>query len=97
MSTAVLSARRGTARLDACKSWVTSAGHADSYVWSSRPLRGRADDTVAGAGRRDGLSAAGAFDGLGLRGNASAPLTADGLEVPLSAMLGTTAAGSTWR
>src|SRR5258708_39592793 len=25
-------------RLDATKSWVTSAGHADSYVWSSRPL-----------------------------------------------------------
>jgi isovaleryl-CoA dehydrogenase len=35
-----------------------------------------------------GLSAAGPFDGLGLRGNASAPLTADGLLVPLSAMLG---------
>ena len=25
-------------RLDASKSWVTSAGQADSYVWSSRPL-----------------------------------------------------------
>src|SRR5689334_12352214 len=25
-------------RLDAQKSWVTSAGEADSYVWSSRPL-----------------------------------------------------------
>ena len=25
-------------RLDARKSWVTSAGEADSYVWSSRPL-----------------------------------------------------------
>src|SRR3984957_6345722 len=40
-----------------------------------------------------GLSAAGAFDGLGLRGNASAPLTADGLEVPLSAMLGADGGG----
>ena len=30
----------GTVRLDAAKSWVTSAGHADSYVWSSRPLDG---------------------------------------------------------
>lgn len=27
----------GGARLDAHKSWVTSAGEADSYVWSSRP------------------------------------------------------------
>ncbi len=25
-------------RLDAAKSWVTSAGEADSYVWSSRPV-----------------------------------------------------------
>src|ERR1700692_40107 len=28
----------GTVRLDAQKSWVTSAGEADSYVWSSLPL-----------------------------------------------------------
>jgi alkylation response protein AidB-like acyl-CoA dehydrogenase len=28
----------GEVRLDANKSWVTSAGEADSYVWSSRPL-----------------------------------------------------------
>ncbi|HET9256930.1 MAG TPA: acyl-CoA dehydrogenase family protein, partial [Pseudonocardiaceae bacterium] len=27
-----------TVQLDARKSWVTSAGHANSYVWSSRPL-----------------------------------------------------------
>src|ERR1700733_4114841 len=44
-----------TVRLDASKSWVTSAGHADSYVWSSRPL---AD--AAGAGPMTlGLGAAG--------------------------------------
>jgi alkylation response protein AidB-like acyl-CoA dehydrogenase len=90
-------------RLDAFKSWVTSAGQADSYLWSSRPLAsGSGEDGTdaaeaaasgpmtlwlvpAGAA---GLSAAGAFDGLGLRGNSSAPLTADGLELPLSAMLG---------
>ena len=40
-----------------------------------------------------GLSAAGPFDGLGLRGNASAPLTADGVLVPLSAMLGADGGG----
>jgi isovaleryl-CoA dehydrogenase len=80
----------GTVRLDASKSWVTSAGHADSYVWSSQPL----DDSngpmtlwlvPAGA---VGLSVSGAFDGLGLRGNASAPMTADGVLVPGTAMLG---------
>ena len=99
MSTAVLTRDGDTVRLDAAKSWVTSAGYADSYVWSSRPLSsgGPAGDGGAAAGPMTlwlvpsgaaGLSAAGAFDGLGLRGNASAPLTADGLLVPLSAMLG---------
>ena len=67
-------------RLDASKSWVTSAGHADSYVWSSLPLDADGPMTLwlvpADAA---GLSVAGAFDGLGLRGNASAPMTADGV------------------
>jgi alkylation response protein AidB-like acyl-CoA dehydrogenase len=111
MSTAVLSPDGSSVRLDASKSWVTSAGYADSYVWSSRPLSPGGDagggtggngggGTAAGpmtlwlvpAGAA-GLSAAGAFDGLGLRGNSSAPLTADGLVVPLSAMLGADGGG----
>jgi isovaleryl-CoA dehydrogenase len=105
MSTAVLSPGGATARLDASKSWVTSAGYADSYVWSSRPLTGGADGADGSADAAGpmtlwlvpadapGLSAAGAFDGLGLRGNSSAPLTADGLVVPLSAMLGADGGG----
>ena len=107
MSTAVLAPDGATVRLDASKSWVTSAGHADSYVWSSRPLspgRDAAEDAGGGAASGPmtlwlvpadaaGLSAAGAFDGLGLRGNSSAPLTADGLVVPLSAMLGADGGG----
>jgi isovaleryl-CoA dehydrogenase len=105
MSSAVLSPDGATVRLDASKSWVTSAGQADSYVWSSRPLTGGAvngGDDGAAAGPMTlwlvpadaaGLSAAGAFDGLGLRGNSSAPLTAGDLEVPLSAMLGADGGG----
>jgi isovaleryl-CoA dehydrogenase len=105
MSTAVLLPGGATARLDASKSWVTSAGYADSYVWSSRPLTGGADGADGSADAAGpmtlwlvpadaaGLSAAGAFDGLGLRGNSSAPLTADGLVVPLSAMLGADGGG----
>jgi isovaleryl-CoA dehydrogenase len=98
MSTAVLSPDGETVRLDASKSWVTSAGQADSYVWSSRPLSSGGNEVEgAAAGPMTlwlvpagaaGLSAAGAFDGLGLRGNSSTPLTADGLVVPPSAMLG---------
>jgi isovaleryl-CoA dehydrogenase len=81
-------------RLDAKKSWVTSAGEADSYVWSSRPQAADGPMTLwlvpQGAA---GLTVAGTFDGLGLRGNASAPMTADGVLVPRSAMVGTDGAG----
>lgn len=80
-----------TVRLDARKSWVTSAGHADSYVWSSLPVAG--GDTAAGpmtlwlvTDGAAGLSVAGEFDGLGLRGNGSRPMTAENVTgVPLGA------------
>ena len=78
----------GTVRLDAHKSWVTSAGQADSYVWSSRPLAGERPMTLwlvpSGA---EGLTVSGVFDGLGLRGNSSAPMTASGVRVPRTSML----------
>ena len=81
-------------RLDARKSWVTSAGHADSYVWSSRTLHADAPMTLwLVPGDAAGLAVAAAFDGLGLRGNASAPMTADGVRVPPAAMIGTDGAG----
>jgi isovaleryl-CoA dehydrogenase len=81
-------------RLDAKKSWVTSAGQADSYVWSSRPLEAAGAMTLwLVPARSNGLSQTRGFDGLGLRGNASTPVTASGLEVPLGAMLGGDGAG----
>ncbi|HEY6495213.1 MAG TPA: acyl-CoA dehydrogenase family protein [Trebonia sp.] len=84
----------GTVRLDASKSWVTSAGHADSYVWSSRPLSADGPMTLwLVPGNADGLAVAGPFDGLGLRGNSSAPLSATGVRVPLSDLLGEDGAG----
>ena len=83
-----------TVRLDASKSWVTSAGHADSYVWSSRPLQAAGPMTLwLVPADVAGLSVSGTFDGLGLRGNASAPMTADGLRVPRGAMLGADGGG----
>jgi alkylation response protein AidB-like acyl-CoA dehydrogenase len=76
-------------RLDASKSWVTSAGEAHSYVWSSRPLDADGLSTLwlvpADAA---GLSVGAPFDGLGLRGNSSSPMTADGVRVPAGAILG---------
>jgi alkylation response protein AidB-like acyl-CoA dehydrogenase len=76
-------------RLDATKSWVTSAAHADSYVWSSRPLAGDGPMTLwlVPSGTR-GLSQPAPFDGLGLRGNASTPVTAAGVTIPAGHRLG---------
>jgi len=87
MSTAT--AAGDTVRLDASKSWVTSAGEADGYVWSSLPVAAEGASTLwlvpAGA---PGLKVGGPFDGLGLRGNSSSPMTATGVEVPTTSMLG---------
>jgi alkylation response protein AidB-like acyl-CoA dehydrogenase len=72
-------------RIRAKKSWVTSAGHAQSYVVSSLAPEGEGptDSTLylLGADTR-GLSVAGPWDGLGLRANASAPIALDDCEVP---------------
>jgi isovaleryl-CoA dehydrogenase len=76
-------------RLNAAKSWVTSAGEADSYVWSSRPLAADGVSTIwLVPADASGLKVAGPFDGLGLRGNASSPVSAHDVAVPAAAMLG---------
>jgi alkylation response protein AidB-like acyl-CoA dehydrogenase len=80
--------------LDARKSWVTAAGEADSYVWSSRPLAASGPMTLWHVpAATAGLSVPAPFDGLGLRGNASSPVTADGVRIPRQAMLGEDGAG----
>lgn len=81
--------------LDANKSWVTSAGEVDSYVWSSRPLTPGAGPMSLWLVRRDsaGLSVVGDFDGLGLRGNGSRPMVAKQTRIPRSALLGEDGAG----
>lgn len=75
--------------LDAKKSWVTSAERATAYVWSSQPLEAEGASTLwlvpADAA---GLEVHGPFDGLGLRGNDSSPVSATGVRIPHSAMLG---------
>ncbi|MGI8806269.1 MAG: acyl-CoA dehydrogenase family protein [Acidimicrobiales bacterium] len=94
MSTATSTAGAATVRLDAQKSWVTSAGHADGYVWSSRPLAGEAASTMwLVPAATPELKVGAPFDGLGLRGNASSPMSASGVEVAASAMLGADGGG----
>ncbi len=81
-------------RLDADKSWVTSAGEANTYVWSSRPVAGAGPMTLwTVPSHAPGLTITAPFDGLGLRGNASSPVKADGVHVPYEAMLGADGAG----
>ena len=83
-------------RISAKKSWVTSAGHAQSYVVSSLAPEGTGptDSTLylLPADTR-GLSVAGPWDGLGLRANASAPIAMDDCEVPLYLQLTDDGAG----
>jgi alkylation response protein AidB-like acyl-CoA dehydrogenase len=82
--------------LTARKSFVTSAGHAQSYVVSSLAPEGKepTDSTLylvaAGA---PGLSIAGAWDGLGMRANASAPMSLEECAVPAAQQLTEDGAG----
>lgn len=80
--------------LDASKSWVTSAGQADSYVWTSRSAGAAGPATLwLVPANAAGLTVAASFDGLGLRGNASSPVVADGVAIPLANRLGSDGAG----
>lgn len=91
----------GTARieetevvLNASKSWVTSAGEADSYVWTSRPATSAEGATLwLVPSTAPGLKVGAPFDGLGLRGNASSPVMATDARVPVAARLGEDGAG----
>ena len=88
------SAQTDKVMLNGAKSWVTSAGEADSYVWSSQPVFIQGASTLwLVDSRLPGLSVAGAFDGLGLRGNASSPITAQDVEVTERDRLGADGGG----
>jgi len=74
----------GYARLTAQKSFVTSAGHADGYVVStlSADAATPVTSTIYLVMRDDrGVTVAGAWEGLGMRGNASAPMAFDDVAV----------------
>ncbi len=64
-------------RVDARKSWVTSAGHADLYVISTGNADADSVDLFAFPSETPGLAVTGEWHGMGLRGNASSPMTFD--------------------
>jgi alkylation response protein AidB-like acyl-CoA dehydrogenase len=79
----------GRVRLDAQKSWATSAGQVNSYVWSSQPVDAKGASTIwLVPGDAPGLSIPAPFNGLGMRGNHSSPVTAEHVTLPTGAMLG---------
>ena len=81
--------------LTAKKSFATSARHADTYVWSSRPVAATTEASTIWLVPRTtrGIKSETSFDGLGLRGNDSAPISAERALVPASARLGADGGG----
>lgn len=81
--------------LNARKSWITSAHHADVYVWSSRPLATEGMSTIWLVDRNTpGLQPAPEFNGMGLRGNDSCPIVATNVRVGAERMLGADGKGA---
>jgi alkylation response protein AidB-like acyl-CoA dehydrogenase len=80
-----------TVAIDANKSWVTAAEHADSYVTSVRAPR-TTDPLVTELYLVDagtpGIEIQGPFDGLGMRGNGSSPVRFCGVRVGLDRRMG---------
>ncbi len=71
--------------LSATKSWVTSAGYADSYVVSTRTAGGsEPTDTMLYAVYKNdpGFKISGPWNSLGMRGNSSAPMVLENTTIP---------------
>jgi len=82
--------------ISAQKSWVTSAGHAQSYIVSSLAPEGAGPTDLnlyLVTAETKGISVAGPWNGLGLRANASAPVTLDQSPVPTNFQLTEDGAG----
>jgi alkylation response protein AidB-like acyl-CoA dehydrogenase len=87
------SSRNGeNVRLNASKSWVTSAGHADVYVASTLTADADTVDLFAIPATTSGIDVAGPWRGMGLRGNASSPMRM-AAEVPETYRLGASGGG----
>jgi alkylation response protein AidB-like acyl-CoA dehydrogenase len=86
----------GGKTLSATKSFVTSAGEADSYVVSARKAGAGApteSDLYLVAKNTAGLTTEGRFEGLGLAGNASAPMTLNDVAIDDETRLGAEGTG----
>jgi len=78
--------------IKADKSFATSAGFADVYITSTGSPGGEGVDVYAIPADTPGLEPSGTFSGMGLRGNASAPMSID-VCIPASYRVGAEASG----
>ena len=79
----------GKITLNAQKSWITSAGHATAYVWSSRPVAAEGASTLwLVPSDAKGIRMPSPYDGLGLRGNDSRAVSAEGVAIAETSRLG---------
>ena len=75
--------------LNAKKQLITSAGECDLYIWSSKPAAAEGLSSIWWVpAKSGGLSINGPYQGLGLRGNGSAPIVAEGVRIPKGNLLG---------
>ncbi len=75
--------------LNARKSWITSAFEANSYVWSSKPVAAEGASSIWYVdAKASGLKLAAPFNGMGMRGNASSPVTATDVRIAAGNQLG---------
>ncbi|MCA9783240.1 MAG: acyl-CoA/acyl-ACP dehydrogenase [Candidatus Cloacimonetes bacterium] len=74
--------------LDAAKSWVTTAGEADGYVATASSVTGEGVDLYLLRKGDEGLRIAGGWDGMGLRGNCSAPMNLENCHLPSERRIG---------
>jgi alkylation response protein AidB-like acyl-CoA dehydrogenase len=82
--TSKLEQTNGHFTTSASKSWVTAAGHADSYISTAQKPNAASplESTVYFVrARGSGVNVTGAFNGLGLRGNDSAPVSLESIVV----------------
>ena len=91
-----LSANGHGPTLTAYKSFVTSAGEADSYIVSTRKMHAQGPtevDLYALPKETQGMEVMGRFEGMGLAGNASAPMKLAGVAVGSEERLGDEGSG----
>ena len=80
-------------RVSAKKSWVTSAGHAELYVISTKTADAAGVDLYAIPADTPGVTVDRPWSGMGFRGNASSPMTFD-VALPDDLRLGGAGAGT---